>query len=201
MAERLSPMDLLRISHTNQELRVAVMIVATPQERRIQVQAICGSPCTGRQQRLVVVAEGPRDPDDCATALWGLGAGVAALAPELQRRLILLAEGLEPRSQTIALEGLGAGVGGGHSSLSHTYEYVWLKQTDGYASKPKPSSSRTNGNCAILLDMSVSSWSRIASTSADPGLRSAGHDLGSSSPAPSGHRSVLGEWPQQGGRG
>ncbi|WP_352630955.1 F-box protein [Mesorhizobium sp. C277A] len=108
IAERLSPIDLLRISHTNQELRVAAMIVATPQ------------------------------------------------------RLILLAEGLEPRSQTIALEGLGAGVGGGHSSLSHTYEYVWLKQTDGCASKPKPSSSRTDGNCAILLDMSVSSWSRIA---------------------------------------
>lgn len=54
------------------------------------------------------MAERPRDPDDCASALWGLGAGVAALAPELQRRLILL----EPRSQTIALEGLGAGVGG-----------------------------------------------------------------------------------------
>ncbi|WP_352841144.1 F-box protein [Mesorhizobium sp. M0309] len=45
IAERLSPIDLLRISHTNQELRVAAMIVATPQERRIQVQAICGSPC------------------------------------------------------------------------------------------------------------------------------------------------------------
>ncbi|WP_352602222.1 F-box protein [Mesorhizobium sp. M0047] len=45
IAERLSPMDLLRMSHTNQELRVAAMIVATPQERRIQVQAICGSPC------------------------------------------------------------------------------------------------------------------------------------------------------------
>lgn len=147
-------MDLLRISHTNQELRVAAMIVATPQERRIQVQAICGSPCTGLQQRLVVVAEGPRDPDDCASALWGLGAGVAALAPE---------RGVSSSSpKTIALEGLGAGVGGGHSSLSHTYEYVWLKQTDGCASKPKPSSSRTNGNCAILLDMSVSSWSRIA---------------------------------------
>ncbi|WP_352639454.1 F-box protein [Mesorhizobium sp. M0674] len=65
IAERLSPMDLLRISHTNQELRVAAMIVATPQERRIQVQAICGSPCTGLQRRLILLAEdhcpgGPR---------------------------------------------------------------------------------------------------------------------------------------------
>ncbi|MER8847825.1 F-box protein [Mesorhizobium australicum] len=58
IAERLSPMDLLRMPHTNQELRVAAMIVATPQERRIQVQAICGALATGLQQRLVVVGRG-----------------------------------------------------------------------------------------------------------------------------------------------
>ncbi|WP_352672617.1 F-box protein [Mesorhizobium australicum] len=76
IVERLSPMDLLRMSHTNQELRVAAMIVATPQERRIQVQAICGSPCNRASSS--VSSSWPRGLVTPTTALRPCGASERA---------------------------------------------------------------------------------------------------------------------------
>ncbi|WP_206628314.1 hypothetical protein, partial [Mesorhizobium sp. M1A.F.Ca.IN.020.06.1.1] len=63
------------------------------------------------QQRLVLLAEGLDLPRHRASALWGLGKGVAGLAPALQQRLVLLAEGLDrPKHRAIVLKGLGEGV-------------------------------------------------------------------------------------------
>ncbi|TIS30625.1 MAG: hypothetical protein E5X01_33660, partial [Mesorhizobium sp.] len=145
IAERLSPIDLLMMSQTNQQLRVGAMVVAAPQESRqraIRVQAIWNKltePLPGvypsalllhpsviqslapnlncltivQQQRLVALVEGLAEPQYRASALWGLGEGVAGLAPELQARLVALAEGLhQPEHRALALWGLGAGVAG-----------------------------------------------------------------------------------------
>ncbi|WP_206619260.1 hypothetical protein, partial [Mesorhizobium sp. M1A.F.Ca.IN.020.32.1.1] len=66
-----------------------------------------------QQQRLVALVEGLAEPQYRASALWGLGEGVAGLAPELQLRLVALAEGLDqPFDRVSALWGLGRGAAG-----------------------------------------------------------------------------------------
>ncbi|RUV80660.1 hypothetical protein EOA51_32720, partial [Mesorhizobium sp. M1A.F.Ca.IN.020.32.1.1] len=145
IAERLSPIDLLMMSQTNQQLRVGAMVVVPPQESRqraIRVQAIWNKltePQPGvdpsavliypsviqslapnlncltrvQQERLVALFEGLAKRKDRASALWGLGKGVAGLAPELQPRFVALVEALaEPQYRASALWGLGKGVAG-----------------------------------------------------------------------------------------
>ncbi|RWG93170.1 MAG: hypothetical protein EOQ73_32820, partial [Mesorhizobium sp.] len=144
IAKGLSPIDLMMMSQTNQQLRVATMVIV-PQESRqraIRVQAIWNrltEPQPGvdpsavlmhpsviqslapnlnclttvQQQRLVALVEGLADPQYRASTLWGLGKGVAGLAPELQPRLVALVEALaEPQYRASALLGLGKGVAG-----------------------------------------------------------------------------------------
>jgi uncharacterized protein (DUF3084 family) len=137
VAEDLSPIDLLALSHTNRQLNAAVQQTTALQERReraIRAQAewrrldsqnadiqtrlravAADIDCLTeqQQQRLVAIAEGLDQPWHRVSALRSLGAGVAGIAPELQQRLVAIAEALvQPGHRAQALQGLGAGVAG-----------------------------------------------------------------------------------------